>query len=381
MNNEAIHRERLARAKRIVVKVGSRVLVGPSGKPSSEKIERIVKQVCALRKRGVEVVIVSSGAIAAGVDALGFKQRPVEIPDLQMAASVGQPKLLAIYSNHFNKRRLSISQVLLTHDDLTNRSRHLNARNAMLRSLQCGVVPIVNENDTTAVDEIQVGDNDVLAAMVAVLIDADALLLLSTTNGLRRPSAKSSSRISFLAAVTDAERRLVSPKHDKLSTGGMATKLEAAATASKAGILSVIADGRKKGTIQEALTGRSVGTLIGLAQSRRSDVQRARKRWIAFFHRADGTINIDEGAAKALARRNSSLLPVGVKSIDGSFARGALVNIQSPEGVLIARGLVSYSSQDLAEIIGKRSAAIKKRYGLHAAYEVVHRDNLVVLED
>lgn len=381
MNIESLQRERLTRARRIVVKVGSRVLVGPSGKPSPERIERIVGQVSNLRKQGVEVVIVSSGAIAAGVDALGLKSRPENVPDLQMAASVGQPKLLAIYSKLFSKRRLSISQVLLTHEDLTNRNRHLNARNAMLRSLQAGIVPIVNENDTVAVDEIQVGDNDVLAAMVAVLIDADALLLLSTTNGLRKTGAGRSSRISFISSLTDSEKSLVSAKRDKLSTGGMATKLESAATAAKAGVLSLIADGRKKTVIEDALSGKNVGTLIGVSERSLSDVHRARKRWIAFFHRADGSLQVDAGAARALIAQRTSLLPVGVKSVEGSFARGALVNILSPDGEIIGRGLVSYSADDLQNICGKRSSAVKKLFGPHAYEEVIHRDNLVVLNE
>lgn len=361
--------------------MGSRVLVGPSGRPNAQRISRIVAQLAALHKRETEVVLVSSGAIAAGMAALKLQRRPDNVPDLQMAASVGQPKLMARYSELFARHRLQISQVLLTHQDLTNRNRHLNARNTLLRSLQRKIVPVVNENDTVAVDELQVGDNDLLAAMVAVLIEADALVLLSTTDGLRRRDAGPSRRIAFIESVNDEVRQHVSPKHDALSRGGMATKLEAAATAAKAGVISVIADGRRQNVLESIFDGNNVGTLVGVAQRSPSDVQRARKRWIAFFHRADGTISVDAGAAKALIRQRRSLLPVGVSEINGSFMRGALVNIESPEGDLIARGLVSYSARDLELIVGKNSAAVRKIFGPQAFEEVVHRDNLVVLDE
>jgi glutamate 5-kinase len=379
MTEEQTAREALSSARRIVVKIGSRVLVQKTGRPESRRIKSLIKQMVALRREGKEVIFVSSGAVGAGMEALGLTRRPKTLPDLQMAASVGQMRLMSRYDDLFKAERQKIGQVLLTHDDLTNRTRHLNARNALLNLLRHDIIPIVNENDVVSVDEIKVGDNDVLAAMCSVLVEADALLLLTTTNGLRAPTKSGrSSRVKYLPEVSQEAFRLVFGKHDEISTGGMATKLEAAQMASSVGSKVVIADGKKPGIIKSVMSGESEGTLIATAQSDTTGVP-ARKKWIAYFHRSQGTIVIDKGAQAALVAKQTSLLPVGIHKVDGRFSKGALLNIRDKNGKLIAKGLSSYGSEELRLIKGKRTKEIATILGTSFYEEAVHRDNLVLL--
>lgn len=364
---EKTHREALKSAKRIVVKAGSKVLVESSGRPDEAQLRALVGELADFQNGGGEVAFVSSGAVGAGLEALGRSSRPKAIPDLQMAAAVGQIRLMSRYDELFGEKGRRIGQVLLTHDLLKHRERHLNARNTLLNLIGHGIVPIINENDAVSTEEIKFGDNDVLAALVSILVDADALILLSSTDGLREPDNHGKTRrVSFIEEVDDGVLKLVADKQDKLSTGGMASKLQSAQIAAHNGIPVVIANGRKNGVLTRILEGKDEGTLLFPKEGTISK----RKRWIAFFNRVEGHLVVDDGAAKALEQGNS-LLPVGIRAVEGSFKVGAMVDIRSGDGRRLARGLVEYSSDEIEEIMGRHTDG--------KSGEVIHRDNLATL--
>ena len=375
---EQVNRNELSKAKRIVVKVGSRILVKANGRPDEKKIQGLVNALADLRKEGRELVLVSSGAVGAGLQVLDRKTRPSHLPDLQMAAAVGQIRLMALYERLFKERSCAVGQVLLTHDGLKNRSRHLNARNTLLNLLRHRIIPIVNENDVVSTDEIKFGDNDILASLVAMLIQADALVLLSTTNGLNMPTGNGTNkRLSYLPKVTREILRLDRGAGSAISTGGMTTKLQAAQSLVKLGGYAVIADGRKSDTLSRIFKGDSVGTLIG---SSNNDQQLSgRKKWIAFFNRSQGSLTIDAGAQKALEKQGRSLLAAGIKKVQGNFSKGALVEVTNTDNTVIARGLTDYDSETLSKIKSLTSTDIKKKLGHEDYKEVIHRDNMVVL--
>lgn len=303
-----------------------------------------------------------------GMHALGMKTRPVTIPDLQMAASVGQTRLMSIYNDLFgdNKDKAKIGQILLTHDALENRIRHVTARNTLLNLISHGIIPVINENDTISTREIEFGDNDVLAALTAILVDADALVLLSTTDGLREPDLKESTkRVSCIAEVNEDVLALVKDKPNSISTGGMASKLHSAQLAASNGIPVIIANGRKSGVLKSIFDGCDEGTLL----MPKPDVFSKRKRWIAFFNRPEGNITIDDGAAVAL-HKNNSFLPVGIITVDGNFNKGSMVNIRKQDGMHFARGLVEFSSNEILALKGKKT--------MTRAGEIIHRRNIVV---
>ncbi|MFH1477538.1 MAG: glutamate 5-kinase [Verrucomicrobiota bacterium] len=376
----ATARRELAQARRIVVKIGSRILVQRSGRPEMRRIRALVREIAKLRNAGREVVFVTSGAIGAGMEVLGMPRRPTNLPELQMAAAIGQSRLMTRYDKLFARERCRIGQVLLTHDDLKHRSRHLNARNTMLTMLRAGVIPVVNENDAVAVDEIKFGDNDLLASLVVHLVDAELLILLTTTDGLREPAFSGHSRrVTFLEFVTPRVLALASGKGSALSTGGMASKLEAARAVAKTGAAVVIADGRRSGIIGKIMAGDDTGTLIRPAADQRAASLTGRKRWIAFFHKPQGALIIDDGARQAIERGGKSLLPIGIKTVNGDFETGAAVDIFSPDQTLIARGLVSYSSRDIRLIQGHRTDAIAGILGAADYEEVIHRDNMALM--
>jgi glutamate 5-kinase len=360
------HREALRGAKRVVVKVGSRVLVQGTGRPDRTRLKLLVDEMSRFQHDGREMVFVSSGAIAAGLDALGMETRPKAMPDLQMAAAVGQIRLMSVYDELFGANNCPVGQVLLTHDTLKHRERHLNARNTLLKLLANRIIPIINENDAVSTEEIKFGDNDVLAALVSILVDADALVLLSSTDGLREPHDGTSRRVSLIEEVDDDVLALVADHSDGISTGGMASKLEAAQLAAHNGIPVVIADGRSTGVLARIFDGADEGTLL---LPKAGDMSK-RKRWIAFFNRVEGHLIVDDGAAAAL-QQGKSLLPVGVAGVTGTFKVGAMVDVRTADGRTLARGLVEYSSDDIDAIKGRRTDG---RYG-----EVIHRDNMVVL--
>ncbi len=372
-------RQALGSARRVVVKVGSRVLVGASGRPDPARMKALVHELSALRRAGREVILVTSGAVGAGMEALGLKQRPTLLPDLQMAAAVGQARLMARYDKLFAARRCIAAQVLLTHDDLKHRRRHLNARNTIMNLLHHGIIPIINENDVVAVDEIKVGDNDTLAALVSILVEADVLVLLTRVNGLRAPAAGGRTRrVRFLPQITPEALGLAKGKTDGISTGGMGSKLLSVQTASSTGTAAVIANGRQNGVLASIFAGEDTGTLVGTPPIPRRDGPGARKRWIAYFHRTAGTIIIDDGAREALRVRGKSLLPIGVRSVIGEFPAGTAVAIQDEAGELVGRGLVDFSSQELRAIQGRKTSEIAPILGRSDYEEAIHRDNMVI---
>ena len=375
-------RAAISQATRIVIKFGSRVLVDRNGRPNPIRLRKLVHEIAALRKAGKEVVVVSSGAIGAGLEALRMKKRPTNLPDLQMAAAVGQSRLMNRYSEMFAAEGCQIGQVLLTHSDLKHRTRHLNARNTLLALLRNGVIPIVNENDVVSVDEIALGDNDELASLVTILIDGEVLMLMTSVDGLRAPDGPGRTRrVSYLPRVDQKALDLVFGNDCHLSTGGMATKLAAARNATKVGALAIIADGSKPANIGRVLAGESLGTLIGQLNAEGKTGQAKRKHWIAFFHKPEGAVIVDDGAAKAILHKGTSLLPIGIKAIEGSFAKGAVLQIKNSKKLVIAQGLTDYSSVQIEQIRGKKTKDIAATLGGDYYHEVIHRDNMAIIEN
>ncbi|WP_437723890.1 glutamate 5-kinase [Sorangium sp. So ce861] len=352
-------RAALKRCRRIIVKIGSKSLAGDAW-------DRLAVEVAALRARsGRNLVIVSSGAIALGVTKLGLKARPKDMAWLQAAAAAGQSVLMQRYEEAFGKVGLRVAQVLLTHADLADRTRTNNARNALAALLEAGAIPIINENDAVAVEEIKFGDNDQLAAMVTPLCEADLLILLSDVEGLLDGDGR---RVPFVRSVAREARHLAGASTSGVGTGGMASKVEAARRATLAGSHVVIAAAREPGIITSILSGEDVGTLFAAVPQRLS----ARKHWIAYTLRPRGAILVDRGAAEAIASKNRSILAVGVLGVRGTFLPGDAVAVFDPEGTEIARGLARMSAGDAARI------ARKKRDDAGEDV-VVHRDDLVVL--
>lgn len=357
MENEI--RKRLKKSKRVVIKFGTSVLLDSNGYPSKEHLSKLVSKISKLHNDGKEIVIVSSGAIGSGLKVLGIPKRPKKLPQLQMAASVGQSYLMSLYSRLFDEHGICIGQVLLTHDDLRNRVRHLNARNAFNSLLKHRVIPVVNENDVVSVDEIRVGDNDVLASMVALLIGADALILATTAKGFY--TSDSQKIVSHIEKITDTHLSHARGKGSELSTGGMATKLKAADNVARMGGIAAIVDGREPSNLVKVLNGESVGTVIG---TQNASAASKRKQWIAFFNRVQGSIVVDEGARVALEKKRS-LLPVGITCVKGPFGVGSLVQIEDKNGDLVAMGLSEFSSEEVDSMKGQSPGT-----------EVIHRDNI-----
>lgn len=373
-------RQTLQTARRIVIKIGSRILIRQSGRPETRRLRSLVRDIAALKHAGHDIVVVTSGAIGTGMNTLGMRRRPTHLPDLQMAAAIGQSRLMTLYDQLFSAKRCLIGQVLLTHADLKHRTRHLNARNTMLTMLERGVIPIVNENDAVAVDEIKFGDNDLLASLVVHLLNADLLILLTTSDGLRATTTSGRSRrVPTVPVITKDILELASGKGSHFSTGGMFSKLESAGAATKASAAVVIADGRKTGIIRQILAGNDTGTLIQPAGSHSNNAMSARERWIAFFHKPEGVLIIDDGARHALEQNGKSLLPIGIKKTEGDFEAGAAVAVKTSDQTLIARGLAAYSSRDLRLVQGHQTRDIAKILGTEGLDEVIHRDNMVLM--
>ena len=377
MSPRAELRQAPRRARRIVVKIGSGFLTD-EGQVRSAAFGQVARQIARLVADGREVVLVSSGAIAVGSRQLGWSHPGHSIPEKQAAAAVGQSALMWEYEQAFKKHGIPVGQVLLTGQDISDRSRYLNARNTLLALLEFGVLPVINENDTVAVDEIKVGDNDNLAALVAHLIDADLLVLLTDVDGLytgnprQDPSAR---RLETVEAITDQIQRMVYDASARVSVGGMATKLQAGQKASASGIPMVIASGREAGLLPRLLKGEPIGTYF----QPRDDRLAARKRWIAYAVPPQGRLAVDAGAKKALTERGKSLLPSGVVAVDGQFRAGEVVALTLGDEPEFARGLVSYDADEVRLILGAKTADIARRLGYEGVDEVVHRDNLVIL--
>ena len=370
-------RRQLGRVRRLVVKVGSGLVTAPHVGPDPDRIERLAADVAAIR-RDREVALVSSGAIATGMARLALAERPRSIPEKQAAAAVGQSALMWQYEIAFKRHGLAVGQVLLTAQDIGDRTRYLNARNTLLALLGFGVVPIVNENDTVAVEEIKVGDNDNLSALVASLVEADLLVLLTDVDGLYTADPArdaAATRLDTVDTISDAVFAMAGVHEDGVSVGGMATKLQAAQKAAASGVPMVIASGREPGVLARILSGEPVGTYF----VPKADRLGARKRWIAFAAPPLGRLTVDEGAVRALTRHGRSLLPSGVTDVGGEFGAGDVVAVVDGAGREVARGLVNFDIGELRRIRGAQTHDIEARLGYKSVDEVIHRDNLVIL--
>lgn len=368
----------LARARRVVVKIGSQLLAeSPAGRPAAVADE--IASLLADRQRAgsVEFVVVSSGAIALGCRVLGHASRPSELPALQAAAAVGQNRLMQHWEHAFSAHRIAIGQVLLTHDDLGDRRRFLNARHALRALLSGGVIPIVNENDTVAVEEIKYGDNDLLAALICNLVSADALVMLTDVDGLcDAPPDQGGQRIPIVRDVDlEAVPVASSGRPAGVGSGGMASKVKAAKAAARHGVATCVVPGRRAGVLGDCLAGKDVGTLFCPSPARMS----SRKHWIAYGSRPGGRIVVDDGARRALIDLKRSLLPAGVAEVQGSFDLGDIVSLLASDGSEFARGLAGYSSNDMRRLVGRKSADIEPTLGYKYLDEVIHRDDLVLL--
>ena len=351
-----LRQEILGKVNRVVVKLGTGLLTDEHSRLSRPKIELLVAQIVALHHQEKQVIVVSSGAIGAGMERMSLKQRPKRLDELQTAAAIGQIRLMAIYDQLFASRDTTVAQILLTHDDLKHRDRHLNARNTLQELLKLGVVPIINENDTVAVEEIKFGDNDRLAALTATLIDADLLVVLSHVQGLLDRDR----RVVPVVAEINREIESLAGGTDRLtSVGGMKSKVEAAKIVTRAGIPMIIASGERPNVLADVLAGEEVGTVF----LPRSVKLASRKRWIAFFQRPAGVLRVDDGAKQALCADGKSLLAKGIVAIEGKFERGDVVSIRDENDVEFARGLVKVGNSGLEAATGV----------------VVHRDDLVIL--
>lgn len=371
-------RELINKSKRCVIKIGSALLTNDGTGLNKAGIATWVEQISSLQKKGVEVVLVSSGAVAEGMSRLGLTKRPESLHELQAAAAVGQMGLIQSYESAFSKYNLHTAQVLLTHDDLSNRQRYLNARNTVRSLLDLGVIPIINENDTVVTDEIRFGDNDTLAALVANLIEADYLFILTDQNGLfdRNPREhKDAKLISEASANDNLLAGMAEGGAGTFGRGGMATKVSAAKLAARSGTATLIAAGREENIIQRLFSGENVGTLLYAEQTPVA----ARKQWLAGHLQIHGQLIIDNGAVKKLCNSGSSLLAVGVKDVQGSFNRGEIVSCLTLDGKEVARGLVNYNAEDVKKIKGKPSKEIESILGYIDDAELIHRDNLVLI--
>lgn len=372
------HRHLIRRSRRWVVKIGSSLLTDEGKGLDKHAIAGWVTQIASLKKMGHEVVLVSSGAVAAGMTRLGWKARPDTIHELQAAAAVGQMGLVQTYEEAFQQFGIHTAQILLDGDDLSNRERYLNARSTLRALMELRVVPVVNENDTVVTDEIRFGDNDTLAALVANLIEADVLFILTDQQGMFNadPRQNALAKIIYEASANDESLAAMAGAGGRLGRGGMATKVRAARLAQRSGAHTVIAGGRVENIIERIANGDTLGTLLYAEQ----EPTAARKRWLAGLPNAQGRLLLDGGAVKVLKEQGRSLLPVGISGVEGSFVRGDVVSCCDAKGVEIARGLVNYGSDDAQKIAGQASSKIEALLGYKDRDEMIHRDNLVLMD-
>ena len=371
-------RSQLQAARRIVVKVGTSTLTHPNGKLNFSRIEGLVRELADAVNSGKQILLVSSGAVGAGMDRLGWKEKPKTMPEKQAAAAVGQGILMHTYEKLFGEYGQIVAQVLLTREDSVNRRRYTNSRNTLLKLLEIGVIPIINENDAVSIDELKIGDNDTLSASVAAIVDADVLIILSDVAGVYSANPQTDPTARLLPEIGD-----VTPEIEAMcggagtmrGTGGMLTKMAAARMAMNSGIVMVIASGSQDGVVQSVLTGKPIGTLFPPRQNR----LQFRKRWLAFGARIKGRLTVDKGCAQALLSNGSSLLAAGIKGVEGNFEQGSTVSIVNQEGWEIARGLANYNTEDARKIMGAHTHEITKILGHKPYDEVVHRDNMVLL--
>ncbi len=365
------------KAKRIVVKIGSKALSNGKEKISRKIIQNLVTSISGLRKNNIEVILITSGAILAGNEFLKINIKNSNIIKKQVLSSLGQIKLMTIYSEFFQKEKTRVSQLLLTNDIFQDRKRFLNARAMILELLKMNIVPIVNENDTVSIDEIMFGDNDILASKVASMVDANFLILLTDTDGLYDGNPKKNKNVNLLSMISDDQfdRNILSDSKDNISSGGMTSKIDAALNVSKFGIPTIIANGMKKDILLKIFSFKDIGTMI--SPSNKS--VKSRKKWIGIGLKTSGKIFVDKGAAEAIVKKGKSLLPSGIKKVEGNFEKGQqVIIIDDSSKKNIGRGLISYSSEDLTKIIGIKSSQIESVLGYKYSDEIINRDNLIV---
>ncbi|BAW79427.1 glutamate 5-kinase [Candidatus Nitrosoglobus terrae] len=373
------YRNRLITTRRWVIKIGSALLTTSNRSLDINRIQDLANHIANLRNKGYEVVLVSSGSVAAGMQRLGWYQRPRTLNKLQAAAAIGQMGLIQTYEAQFQQHNQCTAQVLLTHDDLTNRNRYINARSTLRTLISLGVVPIINENDTVATEEIRFGDNDTLSAMVANLIEADLLVILTDQAGLFNADPRHSPNAQLIPAAAANDPTLdamASSGTSALGRGGMITKIKAARRAGRSGTTTVIASGKEPSVLQRIAQGEAIGTLLWP----NTEPLAARKQWLAGQLQTKGFLQLDSGAIKVISESGRSLLPVGVLACDGHFARGELVSCIDPlKSQEIARGLINYNAEETRRILGRSSSQIEQILGYISEEELIHRDNLVLL--
>ena len=370
-------RGRLSSAKRWVVKIGSALLTDEGRGLDVQRIDNWVIQMCRLRRKGVEIVLVSSGAVAAGMEQLGLDERPSALNELQAAAAVGQARLVQTWETSFQKHGVQPAQILLTHADHSNRQRYLNARSALNTLLDMGVVPIVNENDTVVTDEIRFGDNDTLGALVTNLVEADMLVILTDRDGLYTADPRSNPDAILVDNVRARDASLdamAGAGSGRLGRGGMQTKLRAARQAAASGAATVIVGGKMESIIERLFDEEVLGTLLLPDHGRMA----ARKQWLRGHMQTSGELVLDAGAVDVLVNKGKSLLPVGVREIRGNFQRGEMVTCVNESGAEVARGLVNYGVEDSRKIMGRPSHSIRDLLGYEGEPELLHRDNMIV---
>ncbi len=371
MPSSQIRQNVICDARRIVVKVGTNAICDSAGRPERRVISRLAGQIAKHLGQGRQFVLVTSGAIGAGLGELDMPRRPKNLPQLQACAAVGQGQLMRIFHDTFARRGVRVGQVLLSREDFENRTRYLNIRNTLAAMNDIGAVPIINENDAVAVEEIRYGDNDIIAAHLANMISAEVLVLLSNVDGVMRAGEV----VDFIEEAEKASQKLDSGTGSKFGSGGLTTKLAAAGMVTRAGETVVIANARSPNVLDKILAGKKIGTVFLPGQKRLSP----RRRWIGQASRPAGRIYIDSGAAAALRKRGKSLLPSGITDLSGNFGKGATITIVDDKGTQIARGLTNYSSDEVRKIMGKNTSQIGKI--LHDApyQEVIHRNNMMLL--
>lgn len=374
-----VMRPELTKKKRIVVKVGSSTLTHESGKLNYHRIERLVMEIADLANQGKQMVLVSSGAVSAGLGPLGLAKRPQTIREKQAVAAVGQGVLLHTYEKMFREYGQTVGQVLLTRMDAQNRRNFMNSRNTLLTMLDMGIIPIINENDVVAIDEVKIGDNDTLSAMVSSIIDADLLVLLSDIDGLYTANPQTHPEAVLIPNVKEIDKHfyeIAEGAGTSIGTGGMYTKIQAASLATSAGVDMIIASGSEDGILRRICQGEEIGTWFTAKDSN----LHSKKRWLLSGSKSEGTIVVDEGCRNALIGHGSSLLPVGVVRVEGRFHEGDIVRVIC-DGVVIAKGIVNYNSEQIAAIKKHQTDEIATILGHEGVYEeVIHRDNLVAMQ-
>ncbi len=370
-------RKRLADARRVVIKIGSRALVNSKGKLDRRVFSSVSDGVAMLKRDAAEVAVVSSGSVLAGRSKLGLMHRELTMPQKQAAAAVGQNHLITEWARSLGRHGLMAGQILLTAEDLGDRSRYLNSRNTLEELFRLDVVPVINENDTVAVEEIRYGDNDHISTLIVGMMEADLLILLTDIDGFYAQDPSVDPQAEILVSVRESDSRLfdnAGPSKSGVGSGGMATKIEAARTVARRGVPTVIANGKRDGIIEDIIRGKEKGTLF----VPEGEMMKSRQYWMAFAGEARGDVIIDEGAIKALEGRHTSLLSRGVTGVSGPFRKGDLVKVVSRDGTEVARGLTHYSHEDLEKIKGLKSSEIEGVLGQNLYDEIIHRDHMVL---